>query len=116
MKNYALHLRPAPPLILAAALLLWGWQNNFVIYALLMALILEVAHWINWRWPVSDKEFNNLTDLSGIGFFIARAGQLLETEKVFAGLILLAILGLIGYQAIAIAEKRLLPWHKGHGG
>ena len=62
--------RPAPPLLLGTGLLLWGWQNNFLLYAVLMGVILEMAGRVTWRWPVSDKEFNNLTDLSGLIFFI----------------------------------------------
>ena len=62
--------RPAPPLLLGTGLLLWGWQNNFLLYAVLMGVVLELAGRVNWRWHVSDKEFNNLTDLSGLIFFI----------------------------------------------
>lgn len=62
--------RPAPPLLLGAGLLLWGWQNGFLLYAVSMGVIIEIAHRVNWRWPVTDREFNNLTDLSGLAFFI----------------------------------------------
>lgn len=64
------YLRAAPPLLLGAGLLLWGWQNGFLVYAIIMGLLLEITHYVNWRWPITDKEFNNLTDLSGLGFFI----------------------------------------------
>ena len=70
MNDQATFLRPAPPFLVGTALLLWGWQNGLIIYALLMALLLETAHWVNWRWSVTDREFNNLVDLSGVGFFI----------------------------------------------
>lgn len=63
-------LRPAPPFTLAAALLLWGWQTGFLLFAIPMLVILELTHWIRWRWPVTDKEFNLLADVSGLGFFI----------------------------------------------
>jgi len=63
-------LRPAPPLIMGAGLLLWGWQNQFLPYAFLMAIILESSRLVKWRWPTSEKEFNNIADLSGVGFFI----------------------------------------------
>ncbi len=46
----------------------------------------------------------------GLGHFIAYAGQLLETEKVFAGLVLSGIIGLVGYQAIDLAERWLVRW------
>jgi len=70
MSSKAAELCAAPPFLLGAGLLLWGWQNGFILYAVPMALLLELAHWIEWRWSVTDKEFNNLTDLSGVGFFI----------------------------------------------
>ena len=70
MSNRETILRSAPPLLLGAGLVLWGWQNGFLAYAVLMGLLLELPHYINWRWPVTDKEFNNLTDLSGLVFFI----------------------------------------------
>ena len=53
-----------------------------------------------------------ITSEVGIGYFIADAGSLLETEKVFAGLMLTGILGFLVLQLIEIAEKRFLPWHK----
>ena len=63
-------LQPAPPLIMGAGLLLWGWQNQFLPYAIIMAVILESSRLVNWRWSTSEKEFNNISDISGIGFFI----------------------------------------------
>jgi NitT/TauT family transport system permease protein len=48
----------------------------------------------------------------GLGHFIANAGQLLETEKVFAGLIVSGIVGVIGYQVIDWVERRLMPWRR----
>ena len=35
-----------------------------------MALLLEVAPWISWRFALDDKDFNRVTDLSSIGFII----------------------------------------------
>ena len=66
----ALRLRGAPPLVMAAGLLVWGWQNGMLVYAVPMALILEAARWVAWRWPVTDREFNLLSDLSSVIFLI----------------------------------------------
>ncbi len=71
MKALRPTLPPAPPLLLGCGLLLWGWQNSFLLYALPMALVLEGARWIQWRWPVTDKEFNNASDLSSVILLIA---------------------------------------------
>jgi transglutaminase-like putative cysteine protease len=54
-----------------AALLLWGWQNHFLPYAVPMAVILEGARLVTWRWRVSDGEFNNAADLCSIILLIA---------------------------------------------
>ncbi len=48
----------------------------------------------------------------GLGRYIASAGELLETEKVFAGLIVSGALGIVGYQAIDWAERALMPWRR----
>ena len=52
-----------PPFLLAAALLLWGWQTGLVAFALLMAVVLESARWIEWRVDFSVKDFNRVVDL-----------------------------------------------------
>lgn len=52
-----------PPLLLAAALLLWGWQTGLLAFALLMAVVLEAARWIEWRVDFGIKDFNRVVDL-----------------------------------------------------
>ncbi|MFQ5660086.1 MAG: transglutaminase family protein [Gammaproteobacteria bacterium] len=69
MNPGATRLRPAPPFLVGGGLLLWGLQNGFLMYALFMAILLETAHRVSWRWTISDKEFNNITDLSSVVFF-----------------------------------------------
>jgi transglutaminase-like putative cysteine protease len=64
-------LLPAPPWLLGAGLLLWGWQNGFLLYAIPMLLVLEGARHIRWRWPVTDREFDNTSDLSSVILAIA---------------------------------------------
>jgi len=59
-------LRGAPPLLIAAGLLLWGWQNGFLAYAAAMAIALEAARGVRWRWPITDREFNHVSDLSSV--------------------------------------------------
>ena len=57
--------------MLGASLIVWGWQTGFMIYAIPMAILLELSHWSGWRWNITEKEFNNVADLSGVLFFIA---------------------------------------------
>jgi protein-glutamine gamma-glutamyltransferase len=71
MKASALQLRAAPPLLVGSGLLMWGWQCALLPYALVMALLVETAQLISWRWAITDKEFNTLSDFSGVVFFIA---------------------------------------------
>ncbi len=70
MDNKFLNLPPAPPFTIAAALLLWGWQTGYLVFAIPMILLIETSYWVRWRWPLSHKEFNLISDFSGIGFFI----------------------------------------------
>jgi protein-glutamine gamma-glutamyltransferase len=55
-----------PPFLLAAALLLWGWQTGLIAFALLMAVVLEAARWIEWRVDFGIKDFNRVVDLVGM--------------------------------------------------
>ncbi len=52
-----------PPFLLAVALLLWGWQTGLLAFALLMAVVLEAAWWIDWRVEFNVKDFNRVVDL-----------------------------------------------------
>jgi protein-glutamine gamma-glutamyltransferase len=51
-------------------LLLWGWQCDFIIYAILMAVLVEIPRFISWRIQIKDNEFNYISDLSAIIFFL----------------------------------------------
>ncbi|NBV22641.1 MAG: DUF4129 domain-containing protein [Proteobacteria bacterium] len=62
-----------PPFLMAAALLLWGWQTGLLAIALLMAVVLEAARWIEWRVDFSVKDFNRVVDLVSL---LAAAGAI----------------------------------------
>lgn len=51
-------------------LLLWGWQCDFIIYACLMALLVELPGFISWRIQIKDNEFNHISDISSIIFLL----------------------------------------------
>ena len=55
-----------PPLLLTFALVLWGWQTGLLAFALLMAVVLEAARWIEWRVDFGVKDFNRIVDLAGL--------------------------------------------------
>jgi protein-glutamine gamma-glutamyltransferase len=63
-------LEPAPPGLILASLLVWGWQTPYMLYAIIIGLLLELPLFIKWRIDFSDKDINQLADLSGVIFFI----------------------------------------------
>lgn len=49
---------------------------------------------------------------SGLGYFLIDAGRLLMTERVFAGLVVFASLGLILFSAVDLIQRIVMPWHQ----
>lgn len=49
---------------------------------------------------------------SGLGYYIMHAWSLLDYEQMFAGIVAMALLGVILYEAFDIAEKRLTRWKR----
>ena len=45
-----------PPFLLGATLIFWGWQIGLLVFAVPMALILEGARLIQWRWDFSSGD------------------------------------------------------------
>jgi hypothetical protein len=41
-------------------LLFWGWQTDFLVPAVLMAVILEGARWLKTRWEFSEDDFSRI--------------------------------------------------------
>lgn len=59
-----------PPILLGGAVLFWGWHVQMLTFAVPMALVLEGARFVGWRWELSDKEFNLLADASAVAFLL----------------------------------------------
>jgi hypothetical protein len=57
-----------PPLLLAAALVFWGWQTGLWPAACFMAAILEGARLVPWRWDLARSDFNRVSDLCTLIF------------------------------------------------
>ncbi len=53
-----------------------------------------------------------LTSENGLGYYILLEGRAFHSANLFAGVILLGIIGLISNLALQAAEARLLPWTK----
>jgi transglutaminase-like putative cysteine protease len=50
----------APPLLIGAALVFWGWQSDLLLAGVLMAVILESARFLKARWELSDEDFSRI--------------------------------------------------------
>ncbi|TDD55025.1 ABC transporter permease [Nonomuraea terrae] len=52
----------------------------------------------------------------GLGFVILQANGNLDTPMLFAGLIVMSLIGVVLFLLVEIAEKLLLPWHASRRG
>lgn len=55
-----------PSFLIGITLLFWGWQTEFWMFAIPMALILEGYRFINWRWNLSTEDFRKMSHLCTI--------------------------------------------------
>src|SRR5688572_14241326 len=69
-----------PPGLLGAALLFWGWQTGFLAVAAGLALALEARHVMRWRWDLSRRDFNRVSDLCAVLLVVIAAYQFLGNE------------------------------------
>ena len=60
-----------PPFLLGLALLFWGHQTGIWYPALLLAILLESARVVKWRFDFSDSDYARFWDLSNVLFAIA---------------------------------------------
>lgn len=47
----------------------------------------------------------------GLGYVILQANGNLDTPMLFAGLLVMSLIGVVLFVLVEIAEKLLLPWH-----
>jgi transglutaminase-like putative cysteine protease len=64
-----------PPLLVAAALLFWGWHTGHVVLGLLAGALLESSRLIRIRWNLNQADFNRLWNVCvvlflGVGAFL----------------------------------------------
>jgi len=50
----------APPFLLGATLVFWGWQTGFLAVGSLLAVMLEGARVIGARWEMADEDFHRI--------------------------------------------------------
>ncbi len=88
-----------PAFLLGCTLLFWGWQSQLFLWALPMALILEGARWVNWRWDLVDKDFNRVTDFTSFALVILSL-YLLSQDSIYGLMTLLKWLPLVFFLLI----------------
>jgi transglutaminase-like putative cysteine protease len=54
----------APPGLVGAGVLFWGWQTGLWLFALPIAALLESARFVAWRWDLSHADTRRVADLS----------------------------------------------------
>ncbi len=90
-----------PPFLLGCTIIFWGWQIHLLIIAVPMAIILEAAQWVNWRWNLADKDFNRVTDWSSVALVIV-AIYLFDQESLRGLMTLLSWLPMIFFLLLTI--------------
>jgi NitT/TauT family transport system permease protein len=64
---------------------------------------------MGWAWTylvVAEMVAAN----SGLGYAILKAQRFLQTDKIFAGIILIGLIGLIMDQLFRFAHRKSFPW------
>ncbi len=57
-----------PPGLLGAALLFWGWQTGLLLFAAILAVVLEGSRVFSRRWDLDHSDFNRVSDLCTLIF------------------------------------------------
>jgi transglutaminase-like putative cysteine protease len=58
----------APPFLIGAVLIFWGWQSHHLLAGAALALVLEAPRYLKLRLELGTAEHSNIADLSTIGF------------------------------------------------
>jgi len=69
-----------PPLLLGAALLFWGWQTGLLIWAAIMALVIEGSSLVKSRLDLSPSDFKRISNLC-TSIFMGMVIYLLVTNR-----------------------------------
>jgi transglutaminase-like putative cysteine protease len=57
-----------PLFLMSAGLLFWGWENGLLLWAAVMAAILEGSRFSKARWEFSNQDLNRIADLCWVLF------------------------------------------------
>jgi NitT/TauT family transport system permease protein len=50
----------------------------------------------------------------GLGFAVLSAQGMFRTDRVFAAVFLLAVIGTLLFYTMEFLERKLIPWHESH--
>lgn len=98
-----------PPLLLGAGLLVWGWQTGLLAAALPMALVLESARWVGWRWELSRRDFHRVADLCTLLFLVVMGYHLAVTGFPHA------MFGILRWSPVAVFPLALAQCYSSAG-
>lgn len=76
-----------PPLLVALALLFWGWATDLLLPALVLAIVVESPRYVRARWQFDAKDFERVADLCSVAFLMLMAWQWFGSRNGPAGLI-----------------------------
>ncbi len=93
----------------------WQVYRHVLIPASLPGIMDNLRITIGWAWTylvVAELVAAN----SGLGYMILKSQRFLQTDRIFAGLIIIGILGVVTDYLFKYASKILLPWSEKFGG
>ncbi|MGD8368819.1 MAG: transglutaminase-like domain-containing protein [Desulfobacterales bacterium] len=93
-----------PPFLFAAALLFWGWQTGYLVFAVPMAAVLEATRLVRRRWHLSPKDFYRVADLCALIFMAMFAVRYLADTESMGRWIPFGIFPLVLAQALSTVE------------
>lgn len=90
-------------------------QMNIVVPAVIPSIFsgLELGMGVTIILVVAAEMIGGSTQ-SGMGYLLIRFGQVMETEKVFAGLLVLAVFGAVVMKSQAFLQRLIAPWAIGN--
>ncbi|MGH7263475.1 MAG: transglutaminase-like domain-containing protein [Candidatus Rokuibacteriota bacterium] len=99
-----------PPLLLGAALVFWGWQTALLPLAVAVAVVLEGARLVGWRWDLSRKDVDRIADLGrvvlvGMAVYLAATRGVARSVLVLVQWFPLAVVPLVACQAYGRPDR-----------
>ena len=90
----------------------WSTIRKVLLPAMAPKIMLTLRVTIGWAWTylvVAEL----VASQSGLGYTILKAQRFFNTDAIFAGILVIGILGLITDRIFAFAIRKLFPWDEG---